>query len=228
MTHLACWSFALLLVCPKLRAQAGIIQPCPSDALSITFQAADGPDHNYTLAINKGNISAETCFVDSQTHGAGFSPDVWPDGSRVKVSYDGEAGKQRPSATRINLAPGNSVHQTRTWTTSPAAASTQCVTPTEMTWEASSEWNNFVRLLSPSLLKQICSTLVNSDYTAGPYFPQTTDDSKGPRVQWDNDDHAFYSRNHIPLRVRVDDPDHTLLLDQHSCTSGWRMSHLRP
>ena len=179
LTCLISWSSALLVICPNLWAQAGIIQPCASNALRITFQAADGPDHSYTLAINKRNISAETCFVDSQTHGAGFSPDLWPDGSRVKVSYDSEAGKQGPSATRINLAPGDSVHQTRSWTTAPADASTKCITPTEMTWDDTSYgWYRYIRLSSPSLLKPICSALVVTSYTAGPFLAETTEDAK--------------------------------------------------
>src|ERR1700742_440333 len=113
MMRLFWWLPALLLLSANLSAQAGIMQPCESDALSVTFQAADGPDHSYTLAINKRNISAETCFVDSHPGGTGVSPDPAPDGSRVKTCYYCEAGQQKPIPTRITLAPGDSVHETR-------------------------------------------------------------------------------------------------------------------
>lgn len=209
------WVPGLLLVSANLMAQAGIVQPCPSDALRVTFQAADGPDQRYTLAINKQNTSAETCFVDRQTHGAGFSPDLWPDGSRVKVSSP-EARQTPPAEGRINLAPGDSVHQTRTWTTSPRDASTQCVTPTEMTWSTSYEWNSYIRLSSPLLLKPICSDVVNTDYTAGPFFSEGIEDTGAPRIEWDNVGEVS-SRDPIALRVRVEDPNGVLVLDEHSC-----------
>ena len=193
------------------------VQPCPATALDATFQAADGPDHSYTLAINLRNISAETCFVNSQAGGTGISPNPGPDGTQVRICYYCEAGQQKPLAARITLVPGDSVHQIRSWKTTPTDAPARCVTATEMTWDYSYEWRSYVRLSSRSLLKPICSPLMTTDYAVGQLSPETAESSYKPLIQWDNDEDTRYSREHVPLRMRVEDPGHVLLLDERSC-----------
>jgi len=65
-----CWTPVLLIFCATLLAQPIPVQPqpvrpCPFDALEATFQAMDGPDNGYTLALNLHNISNETCWMET-------------------------------------------------------------------------------------------------------------------------------------------------------------------
>ena len=197
------------------------VQPCQSDALDTTIQGSDGPDHSYTLAINLRNISAETCFVGTHPGGPGVSPRQAPDGSWVKICYYCEGGAQKPPEGRITLAPGESAHQTGSWKTTPTDGATQCVSPTEMTWDRNYEGNSYVGIFSHSLLKLICSPLVITNYAAGQFLSDTVANlAPGPRVpliKWANDEAVSYSRERIPLRVTVGDPGHVLSLDEHSC-----------
>jgi hypothetical protein len=208
-------STPVFTVAAMVEPQTIPMQPCPSAALDITFEGTEDPNHNYALTIYKQNISAETCYVYTRSGGAWVTPDRGPEGSRVKVCYNCETGQPEPVTDRVILAPGHFAHQTRRWETTPADASTSCVTATAMTWEGG-EANGYIRLSSPSLLKPICSRLTAMDYTAAAASPALTTASRQPVIHWDNGADVSYSRERIPLRVRVEDPGHELLLDEHS------------
>src|SRR5262249_8459952 len=156
----------LLTLSGALWAQSPYVPPCPSAALDATFQAVDGPDHSYTLAINLRNISVETCFVDTDPQGgvviAGRPEVRLPFG----ICHYCERGSQRPSVTEINLALGESVHQTRSWRTAPVDPAKKCVSPTRMSWAVRYNLHSYFWLFSPSLLRPICSQF-GDDITCG-------------------------------------------------------------
>ena len=221
MTMRYCWIFPLLVLSGTL-ARSLPLQPCPSDALETTFQASDGPDHGYTLAIGLRNISAEPCYLDNYPGGTGLAPNHSQDGAwSIKICYYCEQGQERPSEARITLAPGESVHQTRSWKTTTADGVGRCVFPSGMGWDAYAEYNlSFFRLSSLSLLKPICSRLVTTNYASGQFLPDKIVSLGGnprvPAIKWTNEV-AAYSREQIPLRVTVEDPSHVLSLDERSC-----------
>jgi hypothetical protein len=216
------WVIAVLLTLSgTLLAQSPYVPPCPAAALDATFQAVDSPDHTYTLAINLRNISVEMCFVDTDYQGAGVSTDRPGGQLPFGICHYCEQGSQRPSVMQINLAPGESVHQTRSWRTAPVDPAKKCVSPTQMSWGIRYGFHSYFRLFSPSLLKPICSELVTTDYVSGQFLsediPWLAPGWRAPVIHWANDGNVSYSREHIPLRVSVDDPDRVLSRDEHSC-----------
>jgi hypothetical protein len=217
-----CWTPLLLLACVPLRAQPLAVQPCPFDALDATFQAVDGPDKNYTLALNLRNISGEKCWMGTYPGGTGMAPDPAPDGTWVKICYRScEQDDQEPSDARITLAPGEWVHQTRRWRTSPAEVAAKCVSLTDMGWDKTGDFNSYYWLFSRSLLKPICSPLWTTDYAPGQFLPDTVTSlapgSRVPVLHWANDESVSNTREHVPLRVTVEDPGHLLSFDERSC-----------
>lgn len=90
-----------------------------------------------------------------------------------------------------------------------------------MTWDKTGELNSYFWLFSRSLLKPICSAVITANYAVGQFLSDTLANpalgSREPTIRWGNDDIGPYSREHIPLRVTVEDPGHVLLLDEHSC-----------
>jgi hypothetical protein len=206
----------LLTLSATLLAQSLPVRNCPPDGLDATVQAFDGPDHGYTLAINLRNASGETCLVDNFPANNGVSPN-----GGVMLCYYCEEGAKQPLFAQITLTPGESVHQTRTWRTAPVDGSTHCVSPTEMSWDKIGQFQSYFMLFSRSLLKPICSPIVLTSYSAGQFRPDTVAgfaaDSPAPVIHWANDENVSYSREHIPLRVTVEDPGQVLSLDEHSC-----------
>jgi hypothetical protein len=225
LTSVLAFSAVILILSVTMLAQSLPIQPCPSDALDATFQAADGPDHGYTLAINLRNISGEPCSVDTHPGGSGV-PYKAPDGSTVKICwyrYYCEEGAQEPTTGRIALAPGESVHQTRSWRTTPTDDAAQCVSPPEMRWDDKGQYIGFGEywLSSRSLLKPICSPMTITNYVSGHFLSETAagvlTGSRLPVIHWANHEDTPKSREQIPLSVTVEDPAHLVSLDEHSC-----------
>jgi hypothetical protein len=214
----------LLALSSALLAQSLPVQPCPSDALDATFQAKDGPDHGYTLAINLRNVSAQACWIQSTPGGfdtrgnrLALAPDIW-----VDLCYYCVNGEQRPSETRIVLAPGESAHETRSWKTEPATDAAQCISPAEMEWPWNFEYHSRFELLSRSLLKPVCSPLNVADYAAGQFAPEPLESLAPnlpvPSVHLEyNPSLADLSGESISLGVTIEDPGHVLLLDERSC-----------
>lgn len=149
--------------------------------------------------------------------------DPAPGGMGVSICYYCETGSQRPPEVHIMLNPGESAHQTRSWKTAPTDIA-NCGYATQMNWDKVYEYAADGRfwLLSRSLLKPICSaSIVVSNYSAGQFLSDTleaeTPSSRNPTISWANDAIAPLSREHIPLRVTVEDPNHLLSVDQDSC-----------
>jgi hypothetical protein len=219
-----CW-IALLLVFPaSALAQAHPVQACSSDALDPTFQALETADHNYTVAINLRNISTETCWVSNYPGGTGMDFHPAPEVKGVSICYYCETGSQKPPEVHIILNPSESAHQTRSWKTAPTDSIAKCGYVTQMNWDKVYEYAADGRfwLLSRSLLKPICSaSIVVSSYSAGQFLSETlgadVPSSLSPIISWASDAIAPLSREHIPLRVTVEEPNHSLLVDQNSC-----------
>jgi len=216
-----CWLPLLLLVAGTTFAQSQPVQPCPTDALDATFQALEGPDHSYGLALNIRNITGEACWIAAYPGGTGMVPDPDSSGAWVKICYHCEENGRGPSDARITLAPGEYAHQTRIWNTLPVQPASKCVSMTEMSWDWSFESNSRFWLFSPSLLKPICSQLSTTDYAAGEFLLDSVASlepgRREPLILWANDQSIDYTRDNIPLRVTVEDPGHLLILDQRSC-----------
>jgi len=216
-----CWLPLLLLVAGTTFAQSQPVQPCPTDALDATFQALEGPDHSYGLALNIRNITGEACWIAAYPGGTGMVPDPDSSGAWVKICYHCEENGRGPSDARITLAPGEYAHQTRIWNTLPVQPASKCVSMTEMSWDGSFESNSRFWLFSPSLLKPICSQLSTTDYAAGEFLLDSVASlepgRREPLILWANDQSIDYTRDNIPLRVTVEDPGHLLILDQRSC-----------
>ena len=212
-----CWITLLLVVPASALGQTHPVQPCPSDALDPTFQALETVDHKYTLAINLRNISRERCSVSNYPGGTGMD---LPGGMGISICYYCETGSQRPPEADIILNPGESVHQTRSWKTAPANGIADCGYVTQMNWDRVKEYAADARfwLFSRSLLKRICSTsIVVSNYSAGQFLSEAaTTGSRIPIIRWANNE-SVLSREHIPLRVTVEDPDHLASVDKDSC-----------
>jgi hypothetical protein len=195
------------------------VQPCVSDVLDTTFQAVQDSGQRYTLAINLRNVSTETCSLGNSPGGTGVD---LPGGKAIQVCYYCEKDSPRPPETRIMLAPGESVYQTRSWATSSVADGVKCESPIDMRWGYEpAENDSSFWLYSRSLLKPICSAVVTTNYTPGQFLSgrlATLPSGRGaPVIRWANDEAASYSREHIPLRVTVENPGHVLLLDENSC-----------
>jgi hypothetical protein len=210
----------LLTLSGTLFAQSQYVPPCASAALDATVQGVERPDHTYTLAINLRNISVETCSLDTDAQGTSVSNG--PGGQlAVKICHNCEQSYQRPLVMQIKLAPGESVHQTRNWSTAPAYPVKKCVAPTQMTWSMRNLFHGYFQLESPALLKPICSQLVTTDYSEGRFLPEENTwppaGWRAPVIHWANGEEVSYSREHMPLRVSVDDPDRVLSRDEHSC-----------
>jgi hypothetical protein len=217
-----CW-IALLLIFPATAlGQTPPVQPCPSDSLDASFQAVETADHSYTLAINLRNISAERCWVSNYPGGTGMDFHAAPGGMGITICYYCDSDSQRPAQAQITLDPGESAHQTRSWKTAPADGAAKCGYVTQMNWDEVGEPYGRFQLFSPSLLKPICSAVVVvTNYSTGRLRSDTlgalTPGSRGPIISWANDAIAPYSRERIPLRVAVEDPNHLLSLGEHSC-----------
>jgi len=196
-----------------------VVQPCGFDSLEATFQATDGPRNSYTVAMNLRNISPVACTVGTHPGAAGMP--IAPDGTLVKICHYCEEGAQKPANDRITLAPGESTHEARSWRTLPSQDTPKCYFPVNMAWSQRYMLDNWYSFTSPSLLKPICSPLSITDYLPGQFLSETVSSlasgSRPPLIQWANDDNESYSRDHIPFRVRVEDPSQLLSRDDRSC-----------
>jgi hypothetical protein len=215
-----CW-IALLLIFPATAlGQTPPVEPCPSDALDASFQAVETADHSYTLAINLRNISTDRCWVSTYPGGTGMDFHAASGGMGVTICYYCDSDSQRPPQAQITLDPGESAHQTRSWKTAPPDGAAKCGYVTQMNWDEVSEPYGRFWLFSRSLLKPICSAVVVvTNYSAGrsDTLGALTPGARGPIISWANDAIAPHSRERIPLRVTVEDPNHLLSLDEHSC-----------
>jgi hypothetical protein len=193
----------LLILSAALLAQSVPTQPCTAADLDATFQAADGPNNESTVAANFRNISADKCFMSSYAGPPGFIPHGMPHGGWLKNCYYCEEGQKRPLQMRIPLAPGESVYQSLTWKTSPSNISTECLTPTEMEVGVNNEYGSRFRLLSPTLLRPICSPVKMSDYLPGQFlsdnFHHADDGSSARGIQWVLDESIHYARDRFRL-----------------------------
>lgn len=212
-----CWIALLLMLPVRVLGQTPPLQPCPSDALDASFQAVETADHSYTLAINLRNVSTERCSVSNYPGGTGMDFHTAPGGTGVTICYHCESGSQRLPEAKIALDPGESAHETRSWKTAPRDGATKCGYVTQMNWDNVGEPYGRFWLLSRSLLKPICSAIVEvTNYSAGRWVALTPG-SRDPIIRWSNDTIEPYSRERIPLRVIVEDPNRLLSLDEHSC-----------
>ena len=213
------WILLLFMFPAAVLGQTLPVQPCASDVLNTTFQAMQGPDETYTLAINLRNGSRSACFLDNSPGGTGVD---LPGGKGIQVCYYCEKDSQRPPESRIILAPGDSAYQLRSWATSSEGGGEKCVSPIDMNWSFQpSENDSSFWLYSRSLVKPICSTVVTTDYAPGQFLSgalaSLPPGSRAPIIRWANNEGAPYSRERISLQVTVEDPSHVLLLDENSC-----------
>jgi hypothetical protein len=196
-----------------------VIQPCGFDSLEATFQATDGPGNNYTVAMNLRNISPMACTVGTHPGAAGMP--IAPDGTRVKICHYCEEGAPKPANDRITLAPGESTYEARSWRTSPSEETPKCYFPVNMAWSQRYILDDWYWFTSASLLRPMCSPLSITDYLPGQFLSETVSNlapgSRPPFIRWANDGNESYTRDHIPFRVRVEDPGHLLSRDDHSC-----------
>ncbi len=149
-----------------------------------------------------------------------------PGGMGISICYYCEKDSQRPpeadiilESWRIRASTSAAEKQQR-----PLTALRIALGVTQMNWDRVKEstlrtpgfW-----LFSRSLLKRICSTSITvSNYSAGQFLSDTsgmvTARSHIPIIRWANDATAS-SREHIPLRVTVEDPDQLASVDKDSC-----------
>lgn len=207
----------VLAFCMPGFADVGV-QPCGFDSLEATFEANDGPGNSYVIALNLRNTSPVACTVGTHPGAAGMP--IAADGTVVKICYYCEEGAQKPSSNRITLAPGESAHEERSWVL-PRKDTPNCYHPANMRWDQRYVLDNSYTLTSPSLLRPICSELWITDYLPGQFLSDTVPGSEPgsrlPSIQWSNEVNESYPRDHIPFRVRVEDPSGLLSRDENSC-----------
>jgi len=193
--------------------------------LDLTLQIADGPNHDYVLAVNFRNISSNTCTLNRAADEPSFylnaaPPSGWFAGcSTVNAGSLYECAPSRASVAGpgVTLAPGATGHQEYRWKTAPSHAGEPCVQTHWMDNTVNQDRVQFL-LLSKSLLKPICS-----EVTAGPYLSGAfTSDAVAagvplPTLRAESDKNNYYVRESAPMRVLVHDPGGLLPRDQDSC-----------
>lgn len=168
------------------------VQPCRADELEPSLQVSDEPGGLYTITINFRNTSAEPCFM----------------------------GPPYAGGTRLTLLPGESLHQNIRSSSPAAPALIPCTHRTETSVEMNEYMSSFT-LVSPSLLKPLCSRFTVGDH--GDYVPgkvrSTVNSGTAPQpgIQWKDDSDALYARERIPLTVIINDAAHQLVRDENSC-----------
>jgi len=189
----------LVVLAPAAFGQTHPVQPCRADELEPSLQIADEPGGVYTITINFRNTSVEPCFM----------------------------GPPYAGGTRLTLLPGESLHQNikssspahdAGWGFAPVII--PCTHRTEISVQVNESSSTFT-LVSPSLLKPLCSRFTVRDH--GDYLPGAVGagviagTTPQPGIEWQNDPEDHFTRERIPLRLVINDFAHQLVRDENSC-----------
>lgn len=120
----------------------------------------NGPGDTFALVVRMRNVSPHACVFDGPEYGPSIAPDRVDGEKPFGLCYFCEERSHHPQAAMpppITVAPGEAALQTFRWKTVAADSSVHCVTP---------KWiSGPVLLVTPSLLKPVCSPVDVSHFT---------------------------------------------------------------
>jgi hypothetical protein len=181
-----CW---LWLFCGAIEARAqssagAPIAACVAADLDKNFQFMDEPGDVTRLTLSVTNISKTTCLLGRPNYPC-FVDQNQP--NRRQVDYCDRCkepipGGELPSNAPIQLEPNGAAHQTLRWRTVAAKDSPACI---QIAWiSASSEdMKHAFLLVTPSLIKAVCSPVDVVGYLPGPSAVPTIGAKQSPRSQ---------------------------------------------
>lgn len=206
---------------PSAGQDAGLNLSGASNCRVADFDAnlrfANGPD-NYTIIIDKRNISNHACIFDGPMYGPTFVPDRVSEDRPFALCYDCEnrlPNGQYPIVRPLTLDPDQVVRQTFRWKTTPPSEAIRCLQP---------KWMSGPLLLAaPSLLRQICSDIEVSRFSLVPSSESAatqtrlTDGAQVLDLKLASIKSTYYEGEMFSLRVSRTEPNHETASPEDSC-----------
>jgi len=141
---------------------------CTAADFDANVHFVNAPDDYYSIVIDKRNISRQPCVFDGPTYGPSLVPDRVPGDKPFALCYDcenrlpnGQYRAGRPLDHPLTLDPGEVARQTFRWKTRAPSEAIRCL---QLQWMAGP-----ILLVTPSLLKQICSDVEVSRFSKVPH-----------------------------------------------------------
>jgi len=162
---------------------------------------ANAPNDYYATIIYKRNISSHPCIFNGPVYGPSIVPDRVPGHPPVSLCYGCERrlpNGQIPIPTSFTLDPNQIAQQTFRWKIK-SSDNEACLQPK---WMAGP-----VLIVTPSLLKQICSDIDVSEFSLAsaqkPPPSQAENSEQAPKFEITADKSTYYEGEDFPLHVAL-------------------------
>ena len=188
----------VLLLAVPLHAQINTTGStnCTDANFDTDVQFLNGPEDQFLLLIQKRNIGNHACVFDGPTYGLSLVPDRVEGQRPFEPCYfcqDRLPNGQVASRPAITVEPGQVVLQTFRWKTKPEADSIHCVT---LRWLAGP-----ILLVTPSLLKPVCSDVDVSHFTLETAQETATARLQSPAFELSGVRTRYYMSESFSLRL---------------------------
>ena len=160
---------SLLFASTAASPQQVNLRSCWPADLNTSFELINGPGDYFTAAFEMHNVSDRSCLLDRTSYGVNGSPtnpdrtDPW--GKVFVLTRDSNARVWGvpwvPAEPGPTLAPNKLAYTTIRWKTRPQSETDPCVQTIAVNWP--------VKIVAPSLLKQLCSEIEVSPLFLGPF-----------------------------------------------------------
>jgi len=160
---------SLLFASTAASPQQVNLRSCWPADLNTSFELINGPGDYFTAAFEMHNVSGRSCLLDRTSYGVNGSPtnpdrtDPW--GKVFVLTRDSNARVWGvpwvPAEPGPTLAPNKLAYTTIRWKTRPQSETDPCVQTIAVNWP--------VKIVAPSLLKQLCSEIEVSPLFLGPF-----------------------------------------------------------
>lgn len=162
---LAVSAFALLVAAfatSFCRLNAQTAPPCTAADLDVALRFGNYGPSTYIIAAISTNISQRACLLSGTSQPEFFGAERSPLDVRIQL--------QPASAQPVLLAPKQAAHQTLRWSTSAPPDAPACVKAFALNLPAADDRIHPTQIVSPSLLRPICSQVAVEPYATGPTF----------------------------------------------------------
>ena len=150
---------AACLISPLAHAQAR----CTPADLDVSFRFGAYAPSSYIVVLLARNVSSNACLLDTNLRPAFYALSE-PTPLDIRVVPDSDHPQP------LVLDPSFTAHQTMRWQTTQAAGTPPCVKPSVVNLPLNGDTSRPAQIVSPSLLRPICSQVAFATYAIGPTF----------------------------------------------------------
>ena len=201
-------------------AQSGINTTgsnCTTGDFDTTVEFLNGPGDFFSVVVRKRNLADHACVFDAPTYGPSIVPDRVAGEKPFGICYFCEKGAGPPNGPMpppITVATGQAALQTFRWRTHASTDSSHCVT---LKWMAGP-----ILLVTPSLLKPVCSAIDVSHFTLEKTPSPVAEDqshkaAEPPAFELSSERSRYYAGESFSLKLEPIRPGKGSVPDPKTC-----------